>query len=120
MVTGDECQRIPEDEPELRHMIARSLGCAFAVEADDVLRLMVAVYWHDWGKDPYALGAYSYRLVNGDNQAATLAAPIADTLFFAGEASHAEGCSGTIHGALQTGWRAADEILASLNASKSL
>lgn len=119
-VTGDECRRIPEDEPELRHMIARSLACAFAVEAEDVLQLMVAVYWHDWGKDPYALGAYSYRLFNGDNQAAALAAPIADTLFFAGEASHAEGCSGTVHGALQTGWRAADEILASLNASKSL
>lgn len=118
-VTGDECQRIPEDELELRQMIARSLSCAFAVEAEEVLRLMVAVYWHDWGKDPYSLGAYSYRLAHGDSQAAALAEPVADTLFFAGEACHAEGCSGTVHGALQTGWRAADEILASLNASKS-
>jgi len=42
---------------------------------------------------------------------ARLAAPVADTLFFAGEATHAAGAIGTVHGALETGERAARELL---------
>jgi monoamine oxidase len=34
------------------------------------------------------------------------------TLFFAGEATNTEGEEGTVHGALETGWRAAREVLA--------
>src|SRR2546426_5360317 len=41
-----------------------------------------------------------------------LAEPIANTLFFAGEATNTAGHSGTVHGAIATRYRAADEILA--------
>ncbi|MBX9571507.1 MAG: FAD-dependent oxidoreductase [Candidatus Obscuribacterales bacterium] len=119
-ISGDDCRRIPDSEPELRNMIARSLQCAFDVNAQDILQMMVAVYWHDWNNDPYSMGAYSLRLASGDQQAAVLAEPVDDTLFFAGEASNTEGCSGTVHGALQTGWRAAGEILAVMRDSKSI
>jgi uncharacterized protein with NAD-binding domain and iron-sulfur cluster len=40
-----------------------------------------------------------------------LAEPISDTLFFAGEATNTEGNAGTMHGAIQTGYRAAEEVL---------
>jgi len=36
--------------------------------------------------------------------------PVAETLFFAGEATNAEGHTGTVHGALATGYRAADDV----------
>jgi monoamine oxidase len=65
---------------------------------------------HDWRRDPFARGAYSYVLVGGEGARETLAGPIADTLFFAGEATDTEE-AGTVAGALRSGARAARQIL---------
>jgi monoamine oxidase len=65
---------------------------------------------HDWAKDPFARGAYSYVLVNGAGAREALAAPLADTLFFAGEATSIDD-SGTVAGALESGARAAREAM---------
>jgi monoamine oxidase len=67
---------------------------------------------HDWQADPFSRGAYSYVRVGGSNDAQRqLAAPLADTLFFAGEATHFAGHHATVHGALSSGKRAAAEVL---------
>ena len=65
---------------------------------------------HAWQRDPFARGAYSYVLVGGDGARESLAEPVADTLYFAGEATDAEE-SGTVGGALQSGVRAARAII---------
>jgi monoamine oxidase len=65
---------------------------------------------HDWQADPYARGGYSYVRVGGTGAREELAAPLADTLYFAGEATDVEQ-SGTVGGALASGIRAAREIL---------
>ena len=65
---------------------------------------------HDWSADPLAYGAYSYVKTNGATARADLAAPIAGTLFFAGEATATDGQGGTVSGAFETGIRAAREI----------
>jgi hypothetical protein len=65
----------------------------------------------NWQSDPFARGAYSYVLVGGEGAREDLAAPLAHTLFFAGEATHPAD-SGTVAGALQSGERAAREALA--------
>jgi monoamine oxidase len=70
-----------------------------------------SLYYHDWYGDPFAGGAYSYIPVGGLEAAGLLAAPVADTLFFAGEATNTEGHQGTVHGAIATGLRAAREII---------
>jgi monoamine oxidase len=69
---------------------------------------------HDWAADPFARGAYSYVRVGGIEAQAGLANPVAKTLFFAGEATELSGYQATVHGALATGKRAADEVLRSL------
>jgi monoamine oxidase len=69
---------------------------------------------HDWSRDPFSRGAYSYVAVGGGDARAALAAPVDDTLFFAGEATSTNGQSGTVNGALESGERAAAEALASL------
>ena len=66
---------------------------------------------HDWRRDPFARGAYSYVLVGGEGARERLAAPLMDTLFFAGEATDTGGEAGTVAGALQSGVRAARELL---------
>ena len=72
---------------------------------------------HDWGRDPCSRGAYSYVTVGGGGARAALAAPVDDTLFFAGEATSHDGQGGTVNGALKTGERAAREAAAALGAA---
>jgi monoamine oxidase len=71
------------------------------------------MYYHDWSRDPYALGAYSYIGVGGVDAPKQLARPVEHTLFFAGEATDSEN-SGTVEGAITSGQRAAKQCLKSL------
>lgn len=78
-----------------------------------IAQQLEAHYWHDWQQDPYARGAYSYVLTGGTQARAALARPLQETLFFAGEATDTEDESGTVAGALESGARAASEVLGS-------
>jgi len=60
---------------------------------------LMGAYVQDWQADPWSRGGYSYVLVGGEGAREELAKPIADTLFFAGEATDAEE-AGTVAGAL--------------------
>ena len=67
-----------------------------------------------WGTDPWALGSYSHALPGRAGCRAILAAPVENRIFFAGEATSAHYYS-TVHGAWETGLRAAAEAIAALN-----
>ncbi len=63
-----------------------------------------------WGSDPYVLGSYSFNPVGTQPKLRRqLATPLADTLYFAGEATE-HNYFGTAHGAYLSGLRAAKEI----------
>lgn len=81
------------------------------ISRKEIEDLLEEAYMHNWGHDPFSLGAYSYIPVSGLSASQELAQPIDDTLFFAGEATNTEGHQGTVHGALATGSRAAQEII---------
>lgn len=64
-----------------------------------------------WSKDPYALGAYSYLAVGATPEdRAALRTSVENRLFFAGEATD-EDAPSTVHGALASGGRVAEEII---------
>jgi monoamine oxidase len=67
---------------------------------------------HDWQSDPFSRGAYSYAVAGGSAAGRELSAPVANTLFFAGEATDSDGHNGTVHGAIASGKRAAKAVLA--------
>ena len=69
-------------------------------------------HYHDWTADPYAHGAYSYVPAGALDAQSELGRSIEDTLFFAGEATAPGGWNGTVDGAIESGYRAAREILA--------
>jgi monoamine oxidase len=75
-----------------------------------------AAWTHDWQNDPFARGAYSYQMVGGGGAPVALARPIQGTLFFAGEATETSGATGTVHGAIATGRRAAAQVMRKLRA----
>lgn len=76
--------------------------------------MLLAMHAHPWSCDPFSRGAYSYAAVGGQSGPEELARPIEDTLFFAGEATHAT-LGGTVAGAIARGRRAADEVRRSLS-----
>jgi polyamine oxidase len=72
------------------------------------------VFRTSWSSDPWSRGAYSYhRVGSGPGDRRLLAEPLDDTVFFAGEATH-PGWYATVHGAWESGVRAAHQVLAAL------
>jgi monoamine oxidase len=90
-----------------------ALAKVLGVPRGRIERALTGTYTHNWHTDPFARGAYSYITVNGMDAVRALAAPAEGTLFFAGEATNSEGHTGTVHGAIATGRRAARELLRS-------
>lgn len=91
------------------------LRSIFNLREQEVESLVESVSWHDWQKDPFARGAYSYVKVGGDSAQADLGAPLENRLFFAGEATDVSGFQGTVHGAIASARRAVKEIVDSID-----
>ena len=66
-----------------------------------------------WARDPWSLGAYSYGSEGAQAARATLAAPVDERLFFAGEHCSDVDFS-TAHGAYRTGVKAAADAIKAL------
>ena len=62
-------------------------------------------------ESPFIPGAYSYVEAGSLSARSALAAPIGNKVFFAGEATHTQGHASTVHGAIETAYRAAYELI---------
>ncbi len=71
--------------------------------------------WVNWPADDYALGGYSVCAPGHFSARGKLAVPT-PPLYWAGEASAPHRLAATVHGAYFTGQRAADEVIARMNA----
>jgi monoamine oxidase len=89
-----------------------SLARAFPRDRGQLAGLLDAWHVFDWQSEPFTRGAYSYIGVGGLDASRRLAEPVEETLFFAGEATN-RCLAGTVAGALDSGYRAADELLES-------
>jgi len=88
-----------------------TLSRLMKVPKKDIAALLRSGHFHDWQNDPFSRGAYSYVKVGGKNAPGILAKPVDHTLFFAGEATDTTGQTGTVHGAIASGKRAAQELI---------
>jgi monoamine oxidase len=100
----------PKDE--IVRQAVTSLARILGKDPKSIAQMLETAYLHDWHSDPFALGAYSYVPAGALAARETLAEPVANALFFAGEATELNGHSGTVHGAIASGVRAARQILA--------
>ncbi len=91
-----------------------SLTQILGVSKKRLHELLLESHTHDWNSDPFTRGAYAYLPVGGLEAQQTLASPLDNTLFFAGEATSI-GHIGTVHGAIESGQRVAKEVLAILS-----
>jgi monoamine oxidase len=107
--TRAEKLSLESDDALLDHALD-SLSHIFRESKSFLEGSMAEFYTHNWHRDRFSAGAYSYIPVGGVDAEAQLGRPLDDTLFFAGEATNSDGHFGTVHGAIATGLRAAREI----------
>lgn len=107
---GHAAERLlAEGEAAMTDRALDSMATAFSVRRPRLERLLVGTYTHNWQADPFSRGAYSYAGVGG-SAAHKVLARRSGRLFFAGEATNGEQ-TGTVAGAIESGRRAAKEVL---------
>jgi len=99
-------------ETELVEMGLASLAEIFNLSPDRVRKDLVAARAINWGKDPFARGAYSYATPKTRAAQSVLSRSDAGAIFFAGEALYAGPDMGTVEAALASGLETARRILA--------
>ena len=65
----------------------------------------------DYTSKPFIKGAYSYSTVGMGNAREIAAQSVDNKLFFAGEAMNVTGHHQTVHGAIESGYKAVIDIL---------
>jgi monoamine oxidase len=96
---------------DLESDAVRELAKIFALDDARLRGFLLQSESHNWQQDPLALGSYSYLPVGALHVPDHLSQPIEATLFFAGEHTDTSGNWGTVHGAMESGLRAAHQIL---------
>jgi len=97
---------------EVLRAMVRQLGAALGTSPRRLESSIRRIWWHNWNRDPFARGAYTYVRVGAADVASSFARPEQSTLFFAGEATDATG--GTVEAALASGRRAARQVARAL------
>lgn len=115
LVGGDAADRFGH-HPDPPQAILHQLVHMFGIER--IRDLFVRAEWHVWHDDRYSRSGYSALADDTVLDAReALGMPVADTLFFAGEAVGVKGKSGnvaSVHGAIESGIQAARDVIASL------
>jgi glycine/D-amino acid oxidase-like deaminating enzyme len=88
-----------------------TLARLFELSFAELQSLLVSWHEHDWSADPYSRGAYSYVPAGALDAPTKLTEPVEETLYFAGEHTDITGHWGTVHAAITSGVRAAEQIL---------
>jgi len=108
LVGGDAAWRLSDRKSEAISQGLRQLQEMFGPEVPRLFQQAKMVRWH---RKQYSKMGYSYLPVGAPPETREqLAEPIPPTLFFAGEATNSRQPS-TVHGALESGARAARQIL---------
>jgi monoamine oxidase len=88
-----------------------TLARVFDLSLADLQNRLESWHLHDWQRDPYSRGAYSYVPVAALDAPGEMRLPVEDTLYFAGEHTDTSGHWGTVHAALASGMAAAHQLL---------
>ncbi|MBV9182538.1 MAG: FAD-dependent oxidoreductase [Acidobacteria bacterium] len=88
---------IGRNETTIIDTALRSLSSSLFVEKAQLEAHLTTGHFHDWARDSFSRGAYSYVRAGGEGSQKVLGSALEGTLFFAGEATDASGHNGTVH-----------------------
>jgi monoamine oxidase len=96
---------------DMTDLALATLGNLLRTRPDELRSKFESAHFHDWQSDPFSRAAYSYVRAGGFEFSQQICSGIESTLWLAGEAMAGEGYWGTVHGAMVSGERAADQLL---------
>ncbi|WPQ61512.1 NAD(P)/FAD-dependent oxidoreductase [Chitinophaga sancti] len=95
-------------QPDLLAKALNSLSKIF--NATNIADLLDQSFIHNWSTEQAIHGGYSYGMPDSEKAKAVLTTPVADTIYFAGEALYTGDSPGTVEAALQSGKEMAIKI----------
>jgi monoamine oxidase len=111
MLTGWMAGRRALNLAELPETGLATLAGLLGSEVSEIRKHLVRWHQHDWKSDVYSLGSYTYVPRGAIQASDELSVPLEGTLFFAGEHTDTSGHWGTVHGALRSAYRVAEQVL---------
>lgn len=102
--------RTTDNDTLLRQAII-SLSYLFGTDENMIKEKLTASHITNWTAEPFTRGAYSYSTLFSKEAKKILLQPMANTLFFAGEALNEEIETGTVEAAFKSGKRVVKNVL---------
>ncbi len=96
---------------QLGELACATLAPIFSRTTESLRNLLLRCFTHDWQRDALSSGVYSYVAAGALDACSKMTLPTNHTLFFAGEHTDTTGHWGTVHAAIRSGLRAAQQIL---------
>lgn len=100
-----------KNDQQIAEAACHDLSRIFGIPKQQILDELIAHHRHDWNRDALFGGAYSWVPAGAADASEKMTHPVEGTLFFAGEHTDTTGHWGTVHGALRSGIRAAQQLL---------
>ena len=110
-LAGPGLKKLPSDDGALLQLAFNSLSYVFGTDESNLKDYVTAIKVINWETDPFALGAYAYATLHTSEAIMTFSQPVANTLYFAGEAFYDGAEMGTVEAALATGNLTAEKII---------
>lgn len=96
---------------QLMEMALSSLAAIFNMHTGTLQSLLTNASVTNWAEEPFTRGSYSYATVHTKTALPVLKAPVAGTLFFAGEGLYNGSLKGTVEAALASGKEVVKEMM---------
>lgn len=103
-------QLTDQTDAQLERLALGSLSTWMGVPRSALRQSLLGSAMFNWTRDPFSRGAYTFARAGAEDAPQKLREPVAETLFFAGEATADGEETGTVHGAFSSGLRVADEV----------
>jgi monoamine oxidase len=96
---------------QLGEAACKTLAQIFSLDPTYIRDQLLGCFTHNWQHDALTFGAYSYIAAGALDASSKMTLPADNTLYFAGEHTDTTGHWGTVHAAIRSGHRAAQQIL---------
>lgn len=107
-IMGEKAKYLHQNQDEILNIVLEILNRFYdKISKEDIIEHYVM----DWSKESFIQGSYSYPTPNSTQNRKILAQPLDNKLFFAGEASNTRGHFATVHGAIESGFRAIEQMI---------
>ena len=114
MTSGENCRELQKlydyDKSLFINKVLSELQIGMKLN-ENISEYLLDYVWFNWEEQEFIGGGYTYPIIGDQNYRDIIRENIKEKIFFAGEGLPKNGHIGTIHGAMETGEEAAQEIL---------